>query len=106
MAKIKKLDSMTDVLVELEQLRAQADKIKRRKEELEQAVRDALGASEEGTVKGVTVVTYARAERADFDQSAFKKAHPIIAKRFITYRPVRTLLLKTKAFGEAGLHRG
>lgn len=106
MSKPKKLDDMTDVLTELEALRAQASKINTRKGELEQLLRGALGAKEEGTVNGVVVVTYANAERAEFDQSAFKAKHPIIAKRFITFKRVRTLLLKTKAFGEAGLHRG
>lgn len=101
--KPKKLDAMTEVLRELDDLRAQLEKLGTRKKELEQEIRDRLGPAEEGTVNGVTVVTYGRSERAEFDQSAFKRELPDLAKRYITYKPIRTFLLKTKAFGEAGL---
>lgn len=103
MGKPKKLDKMAAEFVELDEIEAQMTKLKTRAEEIKQSVRDALGSSEEGTIKGVTVVTYVTAQRSEFDQSAFKAAHPIIAKRFIKIRPVRTMLLKTKAWGEAGL---
>ena len=102
-ARPKKLDGLAGDLAELENVTAQIAKLNTRKKEIEQAVRDALGAAESGTVKGVEVVTYARAERASFDESAFKKAHPVIARRFIGYKEVRTLLVKWKSFGEAGL---
>lgn len=103
MSRPKILNKMAPDFIELDEIAAQMTKLKTRKEELEQGIRDALGAAEEGTIKGVTVVTYANAERMDFDQSAFKKAHPLIAKRFVRIKTVRTLLIKSKAFGEAGL---
>lgn len=103
MARPKKLDKMAAEFIELDEIDAQITKLKTRQEELKQSIRDELGASEEGTIKGVTVVTYVTAQRSEFDQSAFKAAHPVIARRFIKIRPVRTLLLKSKAWGEAGL---
>lgn len=99
----KKLDSMKDVLIEIDELTAQMTKLSTRKKELEQTLRDALGAAEEGTVRGVTVVTYRSEERMAFDQTAFKQAHPRIAKRFVTFTTIRRFLVKEKAFGEAKL---
>ena len=64
---------------------------------------DALRRRRPCTVRGVTVVTYAREERMSFDQSAFKKKHPRIAARFVTFTTIRRFLVKDKAFGEAKL---
>ena|SRR5688572_3270044 len=99
----KKLDGLKDELIELDEIRAQMTKLDTRKKELEQSLRDALGAAEEGTVRGVTVVTYAAEERMSFDQTAFKQKHPRIAARFVTFKTIRRLLVKDKAFGEAKL---
>ena len=99
----KKLDGFKDELIELDEIKAQQTKLDARRKEIEQALRDALGEAEEGTVRGVTVVTYAREERMSFDQSAFKKKHPRIAARFVTFTTIRRFLVKDKAFGEAKL---
>jgi predicted phage-related endonuclease len=99
----KKLDGFKDELIELDEIRAQLTKLDTRKKELEQILRDALGPAEEGTVRGVTVVTYANEERMSFDQTAFKQKHPRIAARFVSFKTIRRFLVKDKAFGEAKL---
>ncbi len=101
----KKLDGMADVFVEFEEVKAQLEKLTNRKGELEAEIRGAMGRAEEGTINGVTVVTYKEGTTSSFDQSSFKEKHPIIAKRFMVFSTRRTLLVKVRKLSEA-LRRG
>ena len=105
MSRPKKLDSMADVFAEFDEVKAQLDKLKTRKDELESRIREAMGRAEEGTINGVTVVTYKEGTTSEFDQGSFKEKHPVIAKRFMIFKTRRTLLVKVRAFTEAGLRK-
>lgn len=78
---------------QLRALRAEEVALKAKRAALEGKLKAALGDSESGTIKGVTVVTWKRSIRSSLSATMVAKKYPEIAAECREMKEIRTLIL-------------